>query len=65
MIVNSIQGSVSLSLLSVLNDFRSEAGAEIECTVALYAKSCTKERSCCYSSKYLCGGSICVMLTLG
>ena len=38
---------MSLSVPSVLNDFCSEAGAEIECNVALYAKSCTKPISAC------------------
>ena len=38
-IVNSVQGSVRSSVPSVLNDFRSEAGAEIECNATLYANS--------------------------
>ena len=46
-IVNSVQGSVSSSVPSVLNDFRSEAGAEIKCNAALYANSCTKPISAC------------------
>ena len=46
-IVNSVQGSVRSSVPSVLNDFRSEAGAEIECNAALYANSCTKPISAC------------------
>ena len=40
--VNSVQRSVRSSVPSVLNDFLSEAGAEIECNAALYANSCTK-----------------------
>ena len=46
-IVNSAQGSASSSVPSVLNDFHSEAGAEIECNTALYANSCTKPISAC------------------
>ena len=46
-IVNSAQGSASSSVPSVLNDFHSEAGAEIECNAALYANSCTKPISAC------------------
>ena len=46
-IVNSAQGSASSSVPSVLNDFRSEAGAERECNTALYANSCTKPISAC------------------
>ena len=46
-IVNSVQGSC---IPSVLNDFRSEAGAEIECNTALYANSCTKPISACVES---------------
>ena len=46
-VVNSVQGSASSSVPSVLNDFHSEAGAEIECNAALYANSCTKPISAC------------------
>ena len=46
-IVNSAQGSASSSVPSVLNDFHSEARAEIECNTALYANSCTKPISAC------------------
>ena len=42
---------MSLSLPSVKNDFRSEAGAEIEYNVALYAKSCTKPISACIDNE--------------
>ena len=46
-IVNSAQGSASSSVPSVLNDFHSETGVEIECNTALYANSCTKPISAC------------------
>ena len=46
-VVNSAQGSASSSVPSVLNDFHSEAGAEIECNTALYAYSSTKPISAC------------------
>ena len=46
-LVNSVQGSVSSSVPSVLNDFRSKAGAEIECNADLYANSCKKPISAC------------------
>ena len=46
-IVNSAQGSASSSVPSVLNNFHSETGAEIECNTALYANSCTKPISAC------------------
>ena len=46
-IVNSVPGSVRSCVPSVLNDFRSEAGEEIECNAALYANSCTKPISAC------------------
>ena len=46
-IVNSAQGSASSSVPSVLNDFHSEAGAEIECNAALHPNSCTKPISAC------------------
>ena len=44
-VVNSVQGSASSSVPSVLNDFRSKAGAE--CNAALYANSFTKPISAC------------------
>ena len=49
-IENSVQGSVSSSVPSVLNDFRNEATAEIECNAALYANSCKKPISACVNN---------------